>query len=123
MTSSSTSSALDPFRVPTFHPRTYIESITRRSVAPSSSTSPSRTAAPFEPKPLIRTFETSLDELLKLRRKVAGKIEDLEDAAKASEQNRLRKLGELNGAVEDVRAAFGSLERDLGMVGKTAIRI
>lgn len=39
----------------------------------------------FDPKPFIRSFETSVDQLLKIKRKTSRKIEDLEDQANASE--------------------------------------
>ncbi|KAJ3027292.1 UNVERIFIED_CONTAM: Exocyst complex component 5 [Siphonaria sp. JEL0065] len=80
-------------------------------------------AKQLEPKSLIKNFESALDDLLRLRRKVHSKIDDLEDAAQASENARRRKLTEMNSAVEDVQSAFKTLEIHLGEVGKTAIRI
>ncbi|KAI8846204.1 exocyst complex component Sec10-like protein [Chytridium lagenaria] len=72
--------------------------------------------------PAVRkqSIPSSLDELLRLRRKVQNKIDDLDDAAKASEVARKKKLAELQSAIE---SAFQALESHLGMVGKTAIRI
>ncbi|KAJ3332666.1 Exocyst complex component 5 [Blyttiomyces sp. JEL0837] len=104
------------------------EYIDKTTVIKQGLSSPTRTtfgAFPqtFEPKPLIRTFESSLDELLRLRRKVQTKIDDLEDAAQASEHARRKKRAELTAAVEDVQTAFQSLETHLAEVGKTAIRI
>ncbi|KAJ3285564.1 Exocyst complex component 5 [Rhizoclosmatium sp. JEL0117] len=106
-----------------FNAKEYIDSRTAM-VAPSIKTTvTSPSLASRQPKPLIKSFESALDDLLRLRRKVQAKIDDLEDAAQASENARRRKLTEMNSAVEDVQSAFKSLELHLGEVGKTAVRI
>ncbi|KAJ3216736.1 Exocyst complex component 5 [Dinochytrium kinnereticum] len=105
-----------------FSAKQYIEQCSKKTVTAGRKPSLSAEVG-FDPKPLIRAFEGSLDELLRLRRKVQNKIDDLDDAAKASEVARKRKLAELQAAIEDVKSAFQALESHLGMVGKTAIRI
>ncbi|KAJ3141487.1 Exocyst complex component 5 [Physocladia obscura] len=97
--------------------------IDQRTAAVASSPLKTSLVKQLEPKPLIAKFESTLDDLLRLRRKVQTKIDDLEDAAQASENARRRKLVEMNLAVEEVQSAFKSLEVHLGEVGKTAIRI
>ncbi|KAI8834800.1 exocyst complex component Sec10-like protein [Chytriomyces cf. hyalinus JEL632] len=106
----------------TFSAKDFIDQKTA-AVSANSTLSAALSSRQLEPKPLIKTLESSLDDLLRLRRKVQTKIEDLEDAAQASENARRRKLTEMNSAVEDVQSAFKSLELHLGEVGKTAIRI
>lgn len=64
-----------------------------------------------------------MEELTKLKKTVSRKIEDLEDAYQASESARKKKMQELNYSFESAYAAFESLERRLGEVGNTAIRI
>ncbi|KAJ3348216.1 Exocyst complex component 5 [Entophlyctis luteolus] len=111
--------ALADFRV--FHATDFVNAKTAEvDLASPLKSSPSR---PLEPKPFIAKFEITLDNLLRMRRKVQMKIDDLEDAANASENARRRKLTELNAAVENVQSAFKSLEQHLSDVGKTAIRI
>ncbi|KAG5462636.1 MAG: exocyst complex component Sec10-domain-containing protein, partial [Olpidium bornovanus] len=46
--------------------------------------------------PYIRTFESSMEELLRLRRKLLRQTDDLEDACKATESGHNKKLVELN---------------------------
>ncbi|KAJ3417219.1 Exocyst complex component 5 [Chytridiales sp. JEL 0842] len=106
-----------------FNAKEYIDQCASKNVQQPAPTGKSAPVPAFQPKPLIRNFEGALDELLKLRRKVQTKIDDLEDLAQASENARRKKLAELNIAVEDVQSAFVSLESHLGEVGKTAIRI
>ncbi|KAI8805612.1 exocyst complex component Sec10-like protein [Cladochytrium replicatum] len=77
----------------------------------------------FDPKPYIRNFEAVNDELNKLKRKVQNKIEDLEDAARASDEGRKRKTQELAAAFDDVESSFMALEGRLAEVGNTAIKI
>ncbi|KAJ1561300.1 Exocyst complex component 5 [Cladochytrium tenue] len=53
-----------------------------------------------KPKLLLRAFETALDDLLRSRRKIQGRIDDLEDQAQASETQRKQKMADLASAVE-----------------------
>ena len=47
-------------------------------------------------KPYIRLFETSVDELLKMRRKITAKIQDTEDQVLSTENSRSTSMVELN---------------------------
>ncbi|KAJ3021108.1 Exocyst complex component 5 [Thoreauomyces humboldtii] len=97
----------------------FVETLSANLVVRAQSNTPRQ----FDPKPFIRNFEASIDELLRLKRKVHNKIEDLEDQAEASDKARRKKLMEINEAMQDAQTAFESLESRLGDVGKTAINI
>ncbi|KND04859.1 uncharacterized protein SPPG_00558 [Spizellomyces punctatus DAOM BR117] len=101
-----------------FVPKDFVESLSQKLVVQAQTT-----PRQFDPRPFIRNFEAAIDELLRLKRKVHNKIEDLEDQAAASDTARRKKLAEINDAMHDAQAAFESLESRLGEVGKTAIRI
>ncbi|KAJ3152868.1 Exocyst complex component 5 [Geranomyces variabilis] len=96
----------------------FVEALSAKLVAHAQNT-----PRQFDPKPFIRTFEASIDELLRLKRKVHNKIDDLEDQAQASDRLRKKKLIEINDAMQDAQTAFEALESRLGDVGKTAISI
>ncbi|KAI9001673.1 exocyst complex component Sec10-like protein [Gaertneriomyces semiglobifer] len=101
-----------------FVPKEFIESISSTLIAQNQGASQD-----FDPKPFIRNFEAAIDELLRMKRKVQNKIDDLEDEEAASESRRKLKMVELNEAMHDAQTAFGSLESHLEHVGKTAIQI
>ncbi|CAG8462715.1 6134_t:CDS:10 [Diversispora eburnea] len=77
----------------------------------------------FDPKPFIRTFERSIDELLKLRETVTEQSKDLEASVQLTEAGHRKKLNELKSTFEDVVHSFESLETRINEVGNTAIRI
>ncbi|KAJ3045432.1 Exocyst complex component 5 [Rhizophlyctis rosea] len=108
---------LDTFKTK-FNARDFIEAISSKNVVQAQGNTQE-----FDPKPFIRNFESAVEELLRLRKKVQNKIDDLEDEAMAGENARKRKLGELGGAFDEVQTAFEQLDSRLGEVGKTAIRI
>ncbi|KAJ3109202.1 Exocyst complex component 5 [Phlyctochytrium planicorne] len=109
-----------------FSAKVFIEQSAKKATSPAKRTTTSTTAdVSFDPKPLIRSFETSLDELLRLRRKVQNKIDDLDDAAKASEVARKRKLGELHAAIESAVIArrLAALAKELDVPGFENARV
>ncbi|CAG8436215.1 7102_t:CDS:10 [Funneliformis caledonium] len=77
----------------------------------------------FDPKPFIRTFERSIDELLKLRDSVNKESKDLETSMQLIESGHRKKLVELKTTFEDVVHSFETLETRINEVGNTAIRI
>nr|CAG8570941.1 11534_t:CDS:10 [Entrophospora candida] len=77
----------------------------------------------FDPKPFIRTFERSIDELLKLRESVQEESKVFEATVQLTEDGHRKKLLELKTAFEDVVHSFESLETRINEVGNTAIRI
>ncbi|CAG8742259.1 8913_t:CDS:10, partial [Dentiscutata erythropus] len=77
----------------------------------------------FDPKPFIRTFERSIDELLKLRETVTEQSKDLEATVQLTEAGHRKKLHELKTTFEDVVHSFENLETRINEVGNTAIRI
>ncbi|TPX60009.1 hypothetical protein PhCBS80983_g02072 [Powellomyces hirtus] len=101
-----------------FAPAEFVEALSYKLVAQAQNT-----PRQFDPKPFIRNFEAAIDELLRLKRKVHNKIDDLEDQAEASDKLRRKKLIEINEAMQEAQTAFESLEARLGDVGKTAISI
>jgi hypothetical protein len=54
----------------------------------------------FDPKPFIRTFERSIDELLKLRESVKKESKDLEASVQLIETGHRKKLVELKTTFE-----------------------
>ncbi|CAG8447345.1 10562_t:CDS:10 [Acaulospora colombiana] len=77
----------------------------------------------FDPKPFIRTFERSIDELLKLRETVTEQSKDLEASVQLTEAGHRKKLHELKVTFEDVVHSFETLETRINEVGNIAIRI
>ncbi|KAG9289444.1 hypothetical protein G9A89_008005 [Geosiphon pyriformis] len=77
----------------------------------------------FNPKPFIRAFESSIDELMKLRKTVQEQSDDLEGSVQFTEVSHRKKLQELTSTFEDVVTSFESLETRINEVGNTAIRI
>ena len=49
---------------------------------------------------MIRTLESSIDDILKLRRKTQAKLEDVEDEIKSTEHSRARNFKEVAYAFE-----------------------
>ncbi|KAF9509870.1 hypothetical protein BS47DRAFT_1396495 [Hydnum rufescens UP504] len=80
---------------------------------------------PFDPAPFIRTFESSVDALLAIRKDVQTKKEAMEDNVRIAEREFSRKLAELNSGFEAraVGKSFSGMENKISQVGKTAIRI
>ncbi|KAI8919589.1 exocyst complex component Sec10-domain-containing protein [Entophlyctis helioformis] len=99
----------------------------KHAIAPSTSlvlgSSSGETGRYFDPKPLIRVFDAASDELLRLKKRIQSKIDDLEDQAAASETGRRRKMKEFADSFDDVQRAFESLDSRLSEVGNTTIRI
>ena len=60
----------------------------------------------INPKPYIRAFESTIDELLKLRKKVTAKIEDIEDEMAASETSRKQTLADIANSFEVVQSSL-----------------
>ena len=89
----------------------FVEGITPKPVDNSS----------FDPKPFIRSFETSVDQLLKIKRKTSRKIEDLEDQTNASEASTKSKIQDINLTFDAVRQGFSTLEVQVGQVASTAV--
>ncbi|KAI9102714.1 exocyst complex component Sec10-like protein [Phlyctochytrium arcticum] len=108
---------LDTFKG-SFSPKDFTELLSQKLVSQAQ-----ETPKQFDPRPFIRNFEAAIEELLRLKRKVQNKIDDLEDQAAASESARKKKMADINDAMQDAQGAFESLESRLGDVGKTAIRI
>ncbi|KAI8824861.1 exocyst complex component Sec10-like protein, partial [Fimicolochytrium jonesii] len=101
-----------------FAPIEFVESLSSKLLTQNQAT-----PRQFDPKPFIRNFEAAIDELLRLKRKIHNKIEDLEDQAEASESARRKSLHEIDEAMQEAHVSFESLESRLGNVGKTAISI
>lgn len=77
----------------------------------------------FDPRPLIRNFESATEELLRIKRKLQSKLEDLEDQQLVSNDNGKVKVQEFGESLEVAKKKFETLESRLGAVGNTAIRI
>ena len=57
-------------------------------------------SAVFEPKPLIRFFESGVEEIIRLKKKLQMKIDDLEDMSHASDMGNKKKLIEITSTFE-----------------------
>lgn len=78
---------------------------------------------PFQPKPFIRTFESALDELIKIRSQVTEQTQQLSSSVHVAESAYTKKLDELSKNFTAVGTSFSSLEDRISEVGRTAIRI
>ncbi|KAF9188821.1 Exocyst complex component 5 [Haplosporangium sp. Z 767] len=77
----------------------------------------------FDPKPFIRTFESSLEELEKLASKMQKHTIELERETQKEELAFKKEVKELGSGFEDVQSSLESLESRISEVGSTAIRI
>ncbi|TPX51291.1 hypothetical protein SeMB42_g00272 [Synchytrium endobioticum] len=108
----------DSFKVTNFSKREIIESLSAKLVQAAR-----EKPREFDPTPFVRTFESALDELKRVRKNFQRKIDDLEDDEAGMERTRRKKMGQIHGAFEGVSHAFETLESQIGEVGNTAIRI
>ncbi|KAG0270149.1 Exocyst complex component 5 [Actinomortierella ambigua] len=77
----------------------------------------------FDPKPFIRTFESSLEELDKLSNGMQKMITDLERQTQKEEIAFKKQVKELGVSFEDVQSTLESLDNRISEVGGTAVRI
>ncbi|KAF8977784.1 Exocyst complex component 5 [Entomortierella lignicola] len=77
----------------------------------------------FDPKPFIRTFESSLEELEKLASKMQKHTTELERETQKEELAFKKQVKELGLGFEDVQSSLESLDSRISEVGSTAIRI
>lgn len=56
--------------------------------------------AAFDPKPFIRTFEASVDQLISLRKDVQAKTEQMEKSVRVAEREYSKKMADLNRGFE-----------------------
>lgn len=78
---------------------------------------------PFNPRPFIRTFESSVDALLNLRSQLTSQITSLSSSVRVSESAYTSKLHDLSSHFASASASFGSLENRFSEVGRTAMHI
>ncbi|MCO5590018.1 hypothetical protein L7F22_043987 [Adiantum nelumboides] len=78
---------------------------------------------PFNPRPFIRTFESSVDSLLSLRSQLTTQITSLSSSVRVSESAYTSKLHDLSSHFASASASFGSLENRFSEVGRTAMHI
>lgn len=57
-------------------------------------------SAAFDPKPFIRTFEASVDQLISLRKDVQAKTEQMEKSVRVAEREYSKKMADLNRGFE-----------------------
>ncbi|KAG9066673.1 Exocyst complex component 5 [Linnemannia hyalina] len=77
----------------------------------------------FDPKPFIRTFESSLEELEKLASKMQKHTIELERETQKEELAFKKQVKELGSGFGDVQSTLESLDSRISEVGSTAIRI
>ncbi|GAA96373.1 uncharacterized protein L969DRAFT_91493 [Mixia osmundae IAM 14324] len=112
--------AFDPhtFRQPDFSVSIFIAGLTDQLIADAKNPSSS-----LDPQPFLQLFETTVDQLLPLRRQVASQTTSIEKAVAASERAYSLKVRELKDNFTAVSGSFGNLEKRISEVGSTAIRI
>ncbi|KZT29267.1 exocyst complex component Sec10 [Neolentinus lepideus HHB14362 ss-1] len=101
-----------------FDVKDFIGSVSERLITQSKSE-----AGPFDPKPFIRTFEEAVDRLIKVRKDVQARTEQLERTVRTSEREYSKKMVDLNRGFEAVGNSFSGMETRMNEVGRTAIRI
>ncbi|KAG0242345.1 Exocyst complex component 5, partial [Actinomortierella wolfii] len=103
----------------TFSPKAFVEKLSsgiiQTRIRENSNT--------FDPKPFIRTFESSLEELEKLTNTMQKMITDLERQTQKEEIAFKKQVKELGVSFEDVQATLESLDNRISEVGGTAVRI
>ncbi|KAI9241544.1 MAG: exocyst complex protein [Podila humilis] len=103
----------------TFSSKTFIEKLSSNIIA----TRILENSNTFDPKPFIRTFESSLEELEKLASKMQKHTSELERETQKEELAFKKQVKELGTGFEDVQATLESLDSRISEVGSTAIRI
>ncbi|KAF9430816.1 Exocyst complex component 5 [Podila epigama] len=103
----------------TFSPKTFIEKLSSGIIA----TRIMENSNTFDPKPFIRTFESSLEELEKLASKMQKHTSELERETQKEELAFKKQVKELGAGFEDVQSTLESLDTRISDVGSTAIRI
>nr|CDI51276.1 related to exocyst complex 100 kDa component [Melanopsichium pennsylvanicum 4] len=78
---------------------------------------------PFNPRPFIRTFESTLEQLVHIRSQVNAQTQQLSSSVHVAESAYTKKLDELGKNFTAVGNSFNSLEDRISEVGRTAIRI
>ncbi|KAG0246781.1 Exocyst complex component 5 [Mortierella sp. GBA43] len=103
----------------TFSSKTFIEKLSSGIIA----TRIKENSNTFDPKPFIRTFESSLEELEKLASKMQKHTIELERETQKEELAFKKKVKELGLGFENVQTSLESLDSRISEVGSTAIRI
>ncbi|KAG0027235.1 Exocyst complex component 5 [Podila clonocystis] len=103
----------------TFSSKTFIEKLSSNIIA----TRIMENSNTFDPKPFIRTFESSLEELEKLASKMQKHTSELERETQKEELAFKKQVKELGGGFDDVQGTLESLDSRISEVGSTAIRI
>lgn len=78
---------------------------------------------PFNPRPFIRTFESSVDALLSLQTQLQSQMTTLSSSLRVSESAYTSKLHDLSSHFASASTSFGSLESRFSEVGRTAMHI
>ncbi|KAF9958913.1 Exocyst complex component 5 [Modicella reniformis] len=103
----------------TFSSKTFIEKLSSGIIA----TRIRENSNTFDPKPFIRTFESSLEELEKLASKMQKHTIELERETQKEELAFKKKVKELGLGFGNVQTSLESLDSRISEVGSTAIRI
>ncbi|KAF8939975.1 exocyst complex component Sec10-like protein [Dissophora ornata] len=103
----------------TFSSKTFIEKLSSGIIA----TRIKENSNTFDPKPFIRTFESSLEELERLSSKMQKHTIELERETQKEELAFKKQVKELGLGFEDVQSSLESLDSRISEVGSTAIRI
>ncbi|GJJ74784.1 exocyst complex component 5 [Entomortierella parvispora] len=103
----------------TFSPKVFIERLSSGIIA----TRIKEGSNTFDPKPFIRTFESSLKELERLSSKMQKHTSELERETQKEELAFKKQVKELGSGFEDVQSTLEGLDSRISEVGSTAIRI
>ncbi|KAL1741051.1 hypothetical protein HDZ31DRAFT_67305 [Schizophyllum fasciatum] len=73
----------------------FVGSVSEKLIAQSKENS-----GPFDPKPFIRSFEATVDQLISIRKDVQAKTEQMEKSVRVSEREYSKKMDGLNRGFE-----------------------
>ncbi|KAI9175659.1 Exocyst complex component 5 [Blastocladiella emersonii ATCC 22665] len=114
---------LSAFSDPNFKVKTLVDAITFRPLSQTRVGGGGGSAGDFDVRPFAAVFDATMDDLVRLRKKVQREIDDVEDSMAASEVGYKQRVGELGTAFRSVYGAFDTLEARVSEVGHTAVRI
>ncbi|ORZ36510.1 exocyst complex component Sec10-domain-containing protein [Catenaria anguillulae PL171] len=113
---------LAAFSDPAFKVHRIIDAITFRPLSVSRLHSNEQSQS-FDVRPFAKLFTSTLDDLVRLRKRVQREINDLEDQLAAQETSSKSKLADLGKSFSRVYSTFDTLESRVSEVGTTAVRI
>ena len=104
---------LDIFADQDFSVKDFIESLSDNAISPNRRSGPANQAQPFDPRPLIRTFEHALGRLSELSGDLESREHELSGAVRRAEAQHVKNVQSLGKKLDETIAAFQDLDRTL----------